>query len=303
MSVAAMSDVSGVVNYCKERGPTSFRSTERIRKLIGVRKAGHGGTLDPDAEGVLPVFLGPATRISSLFLKGEKEYRVFLRLGIGTETFDMTGKVTEKIENFSLERSAFTDALKSFEGSYLQTPPRFSALKVKGRRAYELARKGVEFELKPRKVTCRKIECVGYNGTEAEVVISCEAGFYIRSMARDLADRIGIPVTARKIIRERSGFLKIDSAYRIQDLLDMKDKGNLQEAIISMDNALPDIPGIFVDDFGEKMIMKGTRPEMFLSAGSPPGRYKVKNPRGKIIALIEKKREGNLRYMCVFPGG
>jgi tRNA pseudouridine55 synthase len=251
MCVAEMNDVSGVVNYYKERGPTSFRSTDKIKKLFEVRKAGHGGTLDPEAEGVLPVFLGFATRISSLFLKAEKEYRVFLRFGLGTDTFDMAGKVTEKTDDFSLDRTTLVDALKTFEGSYLQKPPRFSALKVKGRRAYDLARRGVDFELEPRKVTCREIECVGYNGIEAEVFIACEAGFYIRSMARDLAKIIGIPVTARKIIRERSGFLKIDSAYRFEDLLDKKKNGKIHEAVITIDNALPNLPGIFVDRYGE----------------------------------------------------
>lgn len=296
-----MSDLTGVVNYYKERGPTSFRATEKIKKLFGARKAGHGGTLDPEATGVLPVFLGFATRISSLFLKAEKEYRVFFQFGLGTDTFDMAGKVTEKKDNFSLDESTLIGALKSFEGSYNQTPPRFSALKVKGRRAYELARRGVNFELDPRRVTCRRIECVNYNGIEAEVFIVCEAGFYIRSMARDLAEKIGIPATVKEIVRERSGFLKIDSAYSYEDLLMMKKNGKVHEAVITIDDALPNLPGIRVNGYGEKMIMKGSKPDLFLPANSPPGRYKVKNSQGEIIALIEKVRSGIFRYMCVFP--
>lgn len=296
-----MNKISGVVNCYKERGPTSFRVTEMIKRIFDVRKAGHGGTLDPEAEGVLPIFLGSATRISSLFLKGEKEYRVFFQFGLGTDTYDMAGNVTEKMEEFSLDSDTLITALKSFEGSYMQRPPRFSALKVRGRRAYDLARKGVEFELEPRRVTCKEIDCVNFAGGEAEVFIACESGFYIRSMARDLSEKIGIPVTTRKIIRERSGFLRIDSALRLDDLVNLKREGKIHDAVISIDLALPNLPGISVDEQRENMIIRGSRPEVVLPAGSPPGKYKVKNPRGDIIALVEKAKTGIFKYMCVFP--
>lgn len=296
-----MNDIAGVVNFYKDRGPTSFKATEKIKQMFRVNKAGHGGTLDPEAEGVLPVFLGNATRISALFLKAEKEYRVYFQFGLGTDTFDMAGRITEQLDAFALDRAAFIDALKSFEGSYMQRPPKYSALKVKGRRAYKLARKGVKFELKPRRVTCRNIECIHFDGREAEVFVTCEAGFYIRSMARDLSEKIGVPATVKKIIREKSGLLTVGSSLHLGELENMKKEGRLLDAVISIDDALPNLPAIRVDEQKERKVILGSSLEMIFPSGSPAGKYKIKNPKGEIIALVEKAQTGIFRYMCVFP--
>ena len=289
----------GVINLYKERGISSFQSVERVRSIFRIKKGGHGGTLDPEAEGVLPVLLGRATRVSSLFLKSNKEYSVDFLLGIKTDTYDMAGQVIERVEEFSLSREEFVKALSSFRGTYLQVPPRYSAIKVKGKRAYELARKGVDFTLPPREVTCLEARLEEYDGEVAKVRVECMSGFYIRSMARDLSEKLSVPVTTRKIVRMRAGFLEVARSHTLADLDLMAREGRLMEAIVNLDDALPQLPGILVDERSEEMVKRGMRPEVFLTMEPPPGVYKIKNRGGEVIALIEKREGNDIKYRCV----
>jgi len=293
----------GVVNLYKEKGISSFQSVERVRSIFHIKKGGHGGTLDPEAEGVLPVLLGKATRISFLFLKSNKEYSVDFLLGIKTDTFDMAGQVIERVEDFSLSREELERTLSSFRGTYLQVPPRYSAVKVKGKRAYELARKGVDFDLPPREVTCLEARLEEYDGKVARVRVECMSGFYIRSMARDLSAKLSVPVTTQKIVRVKAGFLDISDSHTLADLNALGKEGRLRDAVVNLDDALPQLPGILVDERSEEMVKRGIRPELFLSMEPPPGVYKIKNRGGEVLALIEKSEGNDIKYRCVLARG
>jgi tRNA pseudouridine55 synthase len=292
----------GLVNLYKEKGISSFKAVEKVRNLFRIRKGGHGGTLDPEAEGVLPILLGRATKVSSLYLKSDKEYEVEFLLGLRTDTFDMAGKEIERIDEFSLGEESLLNALKSFEGTYLQVPPRYSAVKIRGKRAYDLARRGEQFDLPPREVTCIEARLYDYSEEVAKVHVTCMSGFYIRAMARDLSDKLGIPVTARKIVRVKTGYLDISSSRTLGELSAMKEEGRLEDALMSLDVALPQLPGILVDEGSEQMVVQGIRPESFLPIEPPPGLYKIKNRRGNVIALIEKQKGTPIKYRCVLTG-
>ncbi len=290
---------NGVVNLYKEKGFTSFAATEKVRKIFRVKKAGHGGTLDPEAEGVLPILLGKATRISSLFLGADKAYRMWIKFGMGTDTHDMTGNLVEEMQDFQIEKKRLEEVLKGFVGTYEQVPPKFSAVKVKGRRAYELARQGIDFELPPKEVTCLEVRLENFDGEVAEVYVRCKAGFYLRAMVRDLGERIGVPAVASSIRREEAGFLKIEDSLKISDIVDMRKEGRLEEAVKDIDEALSAFPAINVPEFVEKRVLKGAPPEEYMPMSPPPGVYKIKNEDDRVIALVERRENGRFEYVCV----
>ncbi|RMG60249.1 MAG: tRNA pseudouridine(55) synthase TruB [Deltaproteobacteria bacterium] len=291
--------ISGVVNLYKEKGYTSFAATEKVKRLFRARKAGHGGTLDPEAEGVLPILLGKATKISTLFLNADKSYRMKILFGVETDTHDLTGQVLRRVEDFHLDEERVREALEKFVGTYEQVPPRFSAVKVDGKRAYDLARKGIDFDLPAKVVTCHEATLVSFDGKEAEVFVRCKAGFYLRAMVRDLGEAVGVPAVASHIRREEAGFMTVDTSLKISELSEMKREGRLEEAVRSIDEALSHYPSIRVPDFVKKRVLVGCPPEEYMPLSPPEGIYKIKDEEENVIALVKRTGEGRFEYVCV----
>ncbi len=210
-----------IVPVNKPAGMTSFEVIRRVRRATGVRKVGHGGTLDPFAEGVLLVGIGRgATRRLDTFLKGDKEYLARVALGIVTDTYDPTGRIVERNEFEPPDEEAIVSLLQRFEGEISQTPPPFSALKVNGVRLYKLARRGEDVKPKPRRVTLKELELQRLTADGFEIRVVCSHGTYIRSLAHDIGREIGCGAHLSRLVRTRVGEYTLDQAVELDDFLD-----------------------------------------------------------------------------------
>ncbi len=195
----------GFVVIDKPAGLTSHDCVNRLRKVFGIKKIGHGGTLDPSVTGVLPIAVGNATRLIS-YLKGSKAYTGIIQLGACTNTDDMQGEVIESKSWPEIRKINLNDLLDNFRGEILQKPPIFSSVHVKGERAYKKARRGENFKLKPKKITINKLNIISWSQEKGELVvdIDCSKGTYIRSLARDIGDKIGCGAYLKKLHRTKA---------------------------------------------------------------------------------------------------
>lgn len=211
----------GFLNIYKPVGMTSHDVVARLRKITGIKQIGHTGTLDPFAEGVLPVCVGKATRLIE-FLNDDKEYLATVQFGASTTTYDREGEVTFTSDMKVLSEDVI-QALKVFEGEILQTPPMYSAIKVKGKKLYEYARKGQSIEIAPRKVIITNIELKSFNieQQQAEILIKCSKGTYIRSIAHDLGEKLGCGAYLIKLVRTQAGKFRIENSIPL-DNIDIK---------------------------------------------------------------------------------
>ncbi len=194
---------SGVLNIYKPRGITSNAVVTRIKRLTG-EKTGHTGTLDPDAEGVLPICIGKATKAAGMLTDSDKAYRAGIRLGVVTDTQDMTGTVLETSDaNISAEE--FEAAVSSFVGEISQIPPMYSAIKMNGQPLYKLARKGLEVERTPRNIKIYEIKILSFDGSKGEIEVYCSKGTYIRTLCDDIGKKLGCGAAMDGLIRIKSG--------------------------------------------------------------------------------------------------
>lgn len=213
--------MDGILIINKPAGPTSHDIVSAVRKKLGIKKVGHAGTLDPMACGVLVVLVGKATKLSSLFLSSDKTYIAKIRLGILTDTLDLAGKVKSVCDVPDFTEKHIDDVLAAFEGEVLQVPPMYSAKKVKGRKLYEMARKGIEVERKPEKVTIYEIKRLKYLKPDITVRISCSKGTYIRSLADDIGKVFGCNACIAELQRVKSGEFSISGAIPFEELKSM----------------------------------------------------------------------------------
>ena len=235
--------LAGVLVVDKPAGPTSHDVVARVRKALRVRRAGHTGTLDPFATGVLPVCLGKATRLARFLSAAEKSYRATVRLGFATTTDDATGEPLGSPRSFESDREALALACRSLTGSILQEPPAYSARHVSGRRLYEWARAGVAVTRPASLVTVRSLDVVGLREREVELDVVCSAGTYVRALARDLGEALGCGAHLAALRRTRSG------AFGLEDSVAWDEVG---EACLSrvrpLDGLLPELPAVAVSD-------------------------------------------------------
>lgn len=211
-----------ILNIHKPIGPTSHDIVDQIRKKLGTRKAGHAGTLDPFAEGVLLILTGDDTKKSDELMHQEKEYIAEIKLGFVSDTYDRTGKIQEKIKNQKSkiknpELEEVAGVLKKFTGEIEQIPPMYSAIKVGGKKLYELARKGIEIERKPRKIKISEIEILKYDYPILEIRVICSSGTYIRSLANDIGKELGTGGYLEKLVRTRVGEYKIGDSIAVEN--------------------------------------------------------------------------------------
>lgn len=211
-----MSD--GFLNLNKPAGMTSHDAVNLVRKIFSTRKVGHAGTLDPAACGVLPVAVGRATKFIEYLADCDKSYRAEILFGLATDSGDLDGEIISRADNFSMPtRDELSDAMKNFVGEIEQTPPKFSAIKIHGRKAYDLARKNLAFDMPTRRVKIFWLELIALNENSATVEIDCGKGTYVRSLAVDIGERIHLPATLKNLVRLRVGGFNLSDALTFDD--------------------------------------------------------------------------------------
>lgn len=212
-----MSD--GFINLNKPSGMTSHDAVNRVRKIFSTRKVGHAGTLDPQASGVLPIAIGRATKFIEYLAGCNKTYRAEILFGIATDSGDLDGKIISRTDNFKMPTvDDFNATLKSFIGEIEQTPPKFSAIKIHGRKAYDLARKNLDFDMPRRLVKISGIKLLALEENSATIEIDCGKGTYIRSLATDIGERLKIPATLKNLLRLRVGDFHLKNSATLDQL-------------------------------------------------------------------------------------
>ena len=247
--------MNGVLNIFKNKGMTSFDVVSRVRKIAKEKKVGHTGTLDPEAEGVLPVCLGKGTKIIDYIMNSENGYSVKFKLGIKTTTYDLEGEILEERDTSFLKEEEVKNVINSFKGEYLQVPPMFSALKKNGVRLYELARKGIEVEREGRNITIYNIENINIDLPYVSMDVTCSKGTYIRSLCYDIGERLNVFATMTDLKRFKTSFFCEEDSININDL----NEENIKEKLISIEDALKNYPKIYIEKGYTKLIANGVR--------------------------------------------
>ena len=209
--------MQGLLVINKPKGITSFGVVARLRKICGEKRIGHTGTLDPLASGVLVCLIGRPCVLSDYIMGSSKTYIASIKLGIQTDSYDITGEVINSSEK-KVTKAEFENAVNSFFGKSMQLPPMFSAKKVNGKKLYELARKGEEIERKPSEITIEKIEILDFCENEAKILVVCSKGTYIRSLINDIGEKLGSFATMTELIRTENGGFNIEKAVNLDDL-------------------------------------------------------------------------------------
>ena len=273
--------MNGIVIVDKPQGWTSQDVTARLRRVFSTRRIGHGGTLDPMATGVLPVFVGRATRGVEFFEHAEKTYETVLRLGLTTDTEDVTGTVlTETMPNISREELEKT--LEFFRGDILQVPPMYSALKVNGQKLCDLARKGQEIAREPRPITIHELTLLSFHGTEAALRVRCSKGTYIRTLCKDIGEKLGCGGCMAALRRVQAGEYTIGEAVPLETLLET-DKP--EEYLRNVDTMFRAYPPVTLTENQEKRCRNGNS----FSVKLPEGLFRAYSAAGEFLMLAEVK--------------
>jgi tRNA pseudouridine55 synthase len=318
--------MNGVLVVDKPLGPTSHDVVARIRRLFEVRRVGHTGTLDPLATGVLPLVIGRATRLAQFFTSDRKEYVASVRFGDVTPTYDAEGRIVIDPETgrpvalpptepwkLAIDESVVRDALAGFRGTYWQTPPPFSAKKIKGTPAYQLARSSRPVEVQPVQVTVHELVLVRLDGSLVELNVTCSPGFYVRSLAHDLGQQLGCGAYLESLRRTRAGEFGIEQAVALEELERDADAGALR--LIPMEKLLPSLPMVVLNEHGAERASHGNpippagvtdnRPDQ-----TPPivsdaeqktdgGRVRLMDTAGRLLGIAERGAGNLLRPLIV----
>lgn len=277
--------ISGALVVDKPVGMTSHDVVQAIRNGTGLRRAGHTGTLDPRASGVLVILVGPAVRLSEYVSASDKRYQAIIHLGGSTDTFDAEGQVTLSKDPLTVTEVQFEEALKTFVGEIEQTPPPYSAVKVQGRKAYEMARKGEEVELEPRKITVHHLEVLEWTPPEVVIDVHCSSGTYVRSLANDLGIKLGCGAYLVGLRRTKSGRFSLRDSVPLRKLQEAFTAGNWYQYLIPAAEALGDWPAIELNPDEVEGVRHGHR----VKAVGTPAETKVRgvSTQGELVALME----------------
>lgn len=271
--------MNGIVIVDKPQGWTSQDVTARLRRVFDTRRIGHGGTLDPMATGVLPVFVGRATRGVEFFEHAEKTYETVLRLGIATDTEDITGTVLAK-RPVDVTAQAMEQALKAFRGDILQVPPMYSALKVNGQKLYDLARKGREVERQPRPITIHELTLLGMDGADVRLRVRCSKGTYIRTLCKDIGETLGCGGAMAQLRRIQAGEYTAEEAVPLETLL-MAEKP--EQYLRPVDSMFRQYPAVTLTVNQEKRCRNGNA----FSLKLPDGTYRAYSGQGEFLMLAK----------------
>lgn len=257
--------INGIVNIYKEKGYTSHDVVAVLRKVVGQKKIGHTGTLDPDATGVLPVCLGRATKVCELLTDHDKTYEALLLLGKTTDTQDVSGEILEEKDPGDLTEEEVRSCIESFIGEYDQIPPMYSALKVNGKKLYELAREGKTVERKSRRVQIHRIRIVEMNLPHVRMEVDCSKGTYIRTLCHDIGEKLQVGGCMEELERTKVGrFLKED-AVTLDEVRQKMEQGEGAELFTPLDQIFAELPAVTVKDAKAWMSYNGNDlPERFL---------------------------------------
>ena len=251
---------NGIMNVYKEAGYTSHDVVARLRGICKMKKIGHTGTLDPEAVGVLPVCLGSGTKLCDMLTDWDKEYIAVLRLGVVTDTQDMTGQVQRRCtveQAEALTNDQVSRAVLDFVGEYGQVPPMYSALKVNGKRLYELARAGKEVERRPRKVQIREIEIQNLELPQVKMRVVCSKGTYIRTLCHDIGERLGCGGAMESLVRSRVGIFGIEDALTLDQIEELSAQNKISDVIIKPDAVFGKNRAVVVTEYGRRMAANG----------------------------------------------
>ena len=269
--------MDGIVIVDKPQDWTSQDVVSKLRGVFQARRIGHGGTLDPMATGVLPVFVGRATRGVEFFEHAEKTYEAVLRLGIATDTEDITGTVLEE-KQVNITEADFLSALEGFRGEIQQIPPMYSAIKVNGQKLCDLARKGREVQRQPRTITIHKLECLEFAGTTARLLVHCSKGTYIRTLCKDIGQALGCGGCMEALRRVSAGEYTIEKSVPLQTLIDSDDPGAY---LLPVDSMFKNHPAVTLTEKQEKCCRNGVA----FTTNLEEGTYRVYAASGEFLAL------------------
>lgn len=269
--------MDGIFNVLKPPGMTSHDVVAFLRRALNTKKIGHGGTLDPDAAGVLPVFAGSATRLLEFAVEGKKQYIAEFTLGKRTDTGDDSGAVIEEQPVPPISEEGLRKVLNSFLGVQQQLPPMYSALKVNGKKLYELARKGVEVERQPREIEIFQLELLHYEDNCFTVAVDCSKGTYIRVLGEDIASALGTCGTMSFLLRTRVGSYTLADAYTLQEIAASPEICRAEPI-----SAVADLPKLVLTGRQAARITNGVRTTI---AGTMEGRYALLGPEGEFLGL------------------
>lgn len=248
--------MDGILNVYKEAGYTSHDVVAKLRGILKQKKIGHTGTLDPQAQGVLPVCLGKATRVCDLITDWTKEYRCVLLLGMTTDTQDLTGTVLEE-KTVDCTEEQVRAVLTGFVGTGSQIPPMYSALKVNGRKLYDLARQGIEVERKPRQITIHSVQIHRIELPEVEFTVSCSKGTYIRTLCNDAGAVLGCGGCMKSLLRTRVGGFCLEDGLKLEEIARRQAEGTLSQAVVPVDSVFMDLPCLYLSPEAERLARNG----------------------------------------------
>ena len=277
--------ISGVLVVDKPVGMTSHDVVQAVRTGTGLRRAGHTGTLDPRASGVLVILVGPAVRLSEFVSASDKRYQAIIRLGSTTDTFDADGKFTNSDEPVNVTEDQFEKVLSTFIGEIEQTPPPYSAVKVQGRKAYDMARQGEEVELAPRKITVHHLEVLEWAPPEVVIDVHCSSGTYVRSLANDLGNVLGCGAYLVGLRRTKSGRFSLRDATPLRKLQEAFHAGNWYQYLIPAAEALAEWTAVELSPDEVEDVRHGHRVKA--APETQPGMVRGVSTQGELVALMD----------------
>ena len=249
--------LNGVINVYKEKGYTSHDVVAIVRKTLNIKKVGHTGTLDPDAEGVLPVCIGQATKLADYIMAERKSYTAEITFGAETTTQDASGDIIKEYE-YTFDENRLREVIDTFKGEQTQVPPMYSAIKINGKKLYEIAREGREIERKARKITVYDIRIAEINPPNKAIIeIDCSKGTYIRSLCSDIGNKLGWGAFMSSLTRTASGKFKLNSAVKLDELKNAAERGEAEKFIIPPDDVLSGYKRVTVSEKADKYLYNG----------------------------------------------
>lgn len=280
---------SGIINVYKEKGFTSFDVVAKLRGILKTKKIGHTGTLDPDAEGVLPVCIGRATKVCDILTDKDKVYEAVMLLGVETDTQDTTGEILKELPVEESE-SVVKEAILSFVGEYAQIPPMYSALKVNGKKLYELAREGKTVERKARNVQIFSIEILEMDLPRVRMSVHCSKGTYIRTLCHDIGQKLGCGGCMEKLLRTKAGIFELKDTLKLAEIDQLAKAGKVEEKIISVDELFEDHSKVWTKQEYDVVVHNGNRVKMKMFQEKLPKnteRLRVYDSKSEFIGIYE----------------
>ena len=251
---------SGIINVYKEKGFTSFDVVAKLRGILKTKKIGHTGTLDPDAEGVLPVCIGRATKVCDILTDKDKVYEAVMLLGVETDTQDTSGQILKELP-VEIAEDKVKEAVLSFVGEYAQVPPMYSALKVNGKKLYELAREGKTIERKARNVEIFSIDILEVELPRVRMSVHCSKGTYIRTLCHDIGQKLGCGGCMEKLLRTKVGIFELEDTLKLAEIDQLAKEGLVEEKIISVDDLFDEYPKVWIKPTFDVVVHNGNRVE------------------------------------------